>query len=87
MFSDYPNAQTRSAGLNNDAEVQLGVEDVLWADIIFVMEQAHKKKLRNGFKKHLIDQRVICLGIPDNYGYMDDELIAIFKRIVPQYLG
>ena len=86
VFADYPGVETRSAGLNNDAEVQLGVDDVLWADIIFVMEQTHKKKLRKSFKEHLTSQRVICLGMPDNYDYMDDELVKIFKSSVPQFL-
>ena len=86
VFANYPGVETRSAGLNNDAEVSLGVEDVLWADIIFVMEQKHKKKLRKAFKEHMTNQRVICLGIPDNYDYMDDELVKIFESSVPQFL-
>lgn len=29
VFANYPGVETRSAGLNNDAEVSLGVEDEL----------------------------------------------------------
>ncbi|WNC68617.1 phosphotyrosine protein phosphatase [Thalassotalea nanhaiensis] len=87
VFSNEPNVNVRSAGLNNNAEVPLGIEDVQWADCIFVMEQAQKKKLKTHFKEHLNSQRVICLGIPDNYAYMEPALIKLFKQKVPQYIG
>jgi len=86
VFASAEGVSVRSAGLNNDAEVPLGTEDVVWADIIFVMEQAHKKKLKTRFREHLKDQRVVCLGIPDNYEYMQPELVEIFKRDVPQFI-
>ena len=87
IFSDVANVSVRSAGLNNNAEIPLGPEDVVWADCIFVMEQAQKKKLRIHFKEHLKEQRVICLGIPDNYEYMEPDLIKLLKQKVPPYIG
>ena len=87
VFSDYEGVDVRSAGLNNDAEIKLGVEDVEWADMIFVMEQTHKRKLKQRFKQYLTKQRIICLGIPDEYEYMEPELVDIFKRNVPQFLA
>ncbi len=87
VFSDIPNIDVRSAGLNNNAEIPLGAEDVIWADCIFVMEQAQKKKLCSHFQEHLRTQRVICLSIPDNYEYMEPALIELFKQKVPQYIS
>lgn len=87
VFSDLPNVNVRSAGLNNNAEIPLGIEDVVWAHCIFVMEQAQIKKLRTHYKKYLKEQRVICLGIPDNYEYMEPALIKLFKQKVPQYIN
>ena len=87
VFCDYEGWNVRSAGLNNDAEVPLGTEDVEWADIIFVMEQAHKKKLKQKFRESLKNQKVVCLGIPDNYDYMDTELIKILNTKVPQFVS
>ncbi|MDC2888952.1 low molecular weight protein tyrosine phosphatase family protein [Psychrosphaera algicola] len=86
VFSDIANISVRSAALNNHAEIPLGVEDVIWADYIFVMEQSQKKKLRSHFKIHLNAQRVICLGIPDNYEYMEPALVDLFKQKVAQYV-
>lgn len=87
VFGDYPNLDVKSAGLNHDAEVPLGIEDVEWADIIFVMEQAHKRKLRKKFKESLKGQKLICLGIPDNYEYMQPELVKLLKKNVPDFIG
>jgi predicted protein tyrosine phosphatase len=86
VFSGQPDLDVRSAGLNNNAEIPLGADDVRWAEIIFVMEQAQKSKLKKKFKDILDKQRVICLGIPDNYDYMDPKLIKIFENNVPQFL-
>ena len=36
-----------------------------WADIIFVMERAHRAKLQRRFRPQLKRARVICLDIPD----------------------
>jgi len=86
VFCDYPGWEVRSAGLKNEAEIPLGAEDVEWAEYIFVMEQTHKKKLKQKFRESLKKQSIICLGIPDDYEYMDEQLINILKRTVPQYV-
>jgi len=86
VFGDVPEYECRSAGLNHDAEVPLGVEDVEWADIIFVMEPVHKRKLKKRFRESLKTQRLVCLGIPDNYEYMDPALIQILKQKVPPFI-
>ena len=86
VFFNYEGWEVRSAGLNNDAEIPLGVEDVEWAEYIFVMEQNHKTKLKKKFREHIKDQHIICLGIPDNYEYMDEELICILKKSVPKFI-
>ena len=71
------------AGISNDAEVHVSVEDIEWADYIFVMEKAHKKKLSSKFARVIRDQKVISLDIPDDYEFMDDRLIEILQSKVP----
>ena len=84
IFANYPNVCTDSAGLGNDADVPLSTEQIAWADIIFVMEQAHLRKLKQKFRQHLHGKKIICLGIPDDFAYMQPELIAILqKKVVP----
>ena len=86
VFCDEAGLDVRSAGLNHDAEIPLSVEDVVWAEYIFVMEQTHKRKLKKRFRENLKSQKLICLGIPDDYDYMDSELIKILKNNVPQFI-
>ncbi len=86
VFADYPGIVCLSAGLAHDAETALTPELVVWADLIFVMERVHKTKLAAQFKMHLTGQRVICLGIPDNYLYMDPALVTLLKAKVTPHL-
>jgi predicted protein tyrosine phosphatase len=85
-FADWPGLETSSAGLNHDAENPVTPELLQWADVIFVMERVHRSKLSAKFKRYLGGKRVICLEIPDNYAFMDPELIRILKAKVPPHL-
>lgn len=82
VFAEYEGIETDSAGLDHYAEVPVSTEAIAWADIIFVMEKSHKTKLMRKFQPFLKDKRVICLDIPDEFAYMDAELIAILKKKV-----
>jgi predicted protein tyrosine phosphatase len=82
IFSNVEGWEVYSAGISNDAEVHVSLEDIEWADYIFVMEKAHKKKLSSKFGSAINSQSVISLDIPDNYEYMDNELIKILKEKV-----
>lgn len=80
IFCEQANIETDSAGLNRDAEIRLSDEQVEWADLIFVMEQIHRKKLSQHYGHVLHGKRVIVLGIPDDFDYMDEKLVEILKK-------
>jgi predicted protein tyrosine phosphatase len=84
VFCGRDGWDVRSAGLAGDAAVPVSAEDLEWADLVFVMERAHLRKLREQFRKSLKHQRVVCLDIPDEYDYMDEELVRILERKVPR---
>jgi predicted protein tyrosine phosphatase len=86
VFATWPGIETSSAGLNHDAENPVTPELLQWADIVFVMERAHRNKLSAKFKPYLGKARVICLDIPDEYGFMDDDLVRLLKAKVPRHL-
>ena len=87
-FCDVAAVETDSAGLNNDALVPLSVEQIEWADGFLVMESARKTRLNRKFKKHLAGKRIAVLNIPDDYQYMDEELVELWKaRCAPYLLG
>lgn len=86
VFSEYPGIECSSAGLNHGAENPLTPELVEWADLIFVMERAHKKKLSTEFKQHLRGTRIVCLDIPDKYKYMDPALVKLLTAKVSGFI-
>jgi predicted protein tyrosine phosphatase len=49
VFAAWPNVETDSAGLAPDADAPLSAEQIEWADIVFVMEKAHRNRLSKQF--------------------------------------
>lgn len=86
VFGDRPGLETASAGTNRGADNPLSAELVEWADIVFVMEKQHQRKLSDNFRAQLRDKRVICLGIPDDYEFMQPELVDLLEAKVARYL-
>ena len=86
VFASWSGVETDSAGLNHDAVVVLSHDQIEWANVIFVMEQAHKNKLRKKHKAVLDEKRIICLGIPDEYEVMDPELIRLLEAKAGPFL-
>ena len=58
-----------------------------WADLIIVMENAHQNRLNKKFRQHMRGKRVAVLGIPDEFDYMDDELINLLKLRCGRYIN
>jgi len=86
VFADWPGIEVSSAGTNRDAENPLSAEQIEWADIIFVMEKAHRSKVQGKYRTSLNQKRLICLHIPDDYDFMDPGLVELLKAKVPQHL-
>ena len=86
VFSGRPGLEVTSAGLNNSATVAVSAELIEWADIIFVMEKSHRNKISKKFKLCLKHKRVVCLDIPDEYEYMDPELVALLEERVRHFI-
>lgn len=86
VFAGYPGLEVSSAGTNHDADNPLTAELVSWADIIVVMEKQHRAKLQRRFRAALRGQRVICLDIPDDYAFMQPELVELLKARMARHL-
>jgi predicted protein tyrosine phosphatase len=84
VFELLPGVEVASAGISSDADEVVCPELIEWANIIFVMEKVHRKKLMRKYRGHLREPKVVCLDIPDNYGYMDPSLVDLLKsRVMP----
>jgi len=87
VFSTRHDLEAASAGTNHDADTPLSGELVEWADVIFVMEKVHRAKLQRRFGRQLGKARIVCLDIPDDYEFMDPELVRLLQARVSRYLG
>ena len=86
LFEGIKDYEVTSAGTRREARVRVSEAHVEWADIIFVMEHKHVEWLRDRFKKALAGKRLICLEIPDRYGYMSFELIKVLRKRLSAYI-
>ena len=78
--------EARSAGTSSNARRPVGPADIRWADVIFVMERKHQQRLQAEYSRLLEHKRLHVLDIPDDYRYMDSELISILEDTVTPYL-
>jgi len=51
------------------------------------MEEKHKVIITNYFPDSSNGKRIIVLNIPDNYYYMEDELVELLKEKIKPYLS
>ena len=77
----------KSAGTNEGAKIKLTERHLTWADIVFVMENKHKQRIKDKFGLQFYNKKIIVLEIADEYDYMDVELIEILKIAVSPYLN
>jgi predicted protein tyrosine phosphatase len=75
VFGDIPGYQVRSAGTQSEARIVVTAGHIGWADLIFVMEKSHLSQMRRKFPEAMEGKSVVTLLIPDDYEYMQPELI------------
>lgn len=86
IFDGINGYEVRSAVTEDGARVKVTEGHIGWADYVFVMEKKHASKLKQKFPEKLTNKRVICLDIPDDYSFMDEDLIEILKSRVSEYI-
>jgi len=79
IFKNNGKHQVKSAGTEPSARIKLNYNLLNWADSIYVMEQKHKKRILSKFDIKGIKDSIEVLDIPDDYKYMDKELVQILK--------
>ena len=87
IFDGFNHCSARSAGTEPGARGRVSGGHVGWADVIFVMEKKHLRRLREKFAEELADKPVICLQIPDEYQFMQPELVELLRATVEPQLG
>lgn len=86
VFEGRTDLIVASAGLAPDADELVTPEALEWAQLIFVMEPAHRARLQRRFGPSLRHARMVCLDIPDNYAFMDEALVGLLRLRVEPHL-
>ncbi|KIQ31142.1 phosphotyrosine protein phosphatase [Variovorax paradoxus] len=86
MWRRHPLVSARSAGTSPNARHKVSFDDIDWADVILVMEEKHKSRLVAEFTRMLEGKPIHVLDIPDEYKYMDPELVEELQRSVGSIL-
>jgi predicted protein tyrosine phosphatase len=84
IFAGMDGIEVSSAGTSVEAECQVSADLLEWADRVFVMEQSQRRYLNAHFAHSLKDKKIVCLNIPDKYGYMQPELVTVLRaKVLP----
>ena len=86
VWRNLEGISVRSAGTSPKAKRTVNANDIRWADFIFVMESKHKQRLKARFKQLMDYQTIEVLDIPDDYQFMDDELVTIFENEAQRFV-
>ena len=87
LWRRHPALSVRSAGTSPNARHSVTVADLSWSDVVFVMEEKHKSRLLAEYRRVLENKPVHVLDIPDEYKYMDAELVGLLQQSVGAILG
>jgi len=82
IFDGVNGHQVRSAGTESNSRTKVTPGLLGWADIIFCMEKKHLHRITEKYQDILRDKNVINLHIPDDYLFMDEDLIELLENKV-----
>ena len=86
VFQGVNGYEVRSAGAEEKARIKVTSGHIGWADLIFVMEKKHVRRLQEKFRDNLDNKKIVCLNILDDYQFMDNELIEILISTVSEHI-
>ena len=80
IYKDDLRFEVKSAGTDKSAATVITEEILNWADSIVVMGKEHRNYIRKYYPKVYDNKRIVCLYIPDEYDFMQPELIVVLKE-------
>lgn len=79
IYRSDDRVSVRSRGTAKAAVQTIRSSDIDWADAIFVMEDKHRGRILADFPGETKFKPVHVLDIPDDYQFMDAELVELIK--------
>lgn len=67
IFKDSAIHRVKSAGTDQGAKVKLTEKHLIWADLIFVMENKHRQIIEQKFQASFDVDKIIVLDIKEEY--------------------
>lgn len=86
IFKNDSRFAIRSAGLSPKSDRKISENDLNWADLIVVMEKNQRTKISETYT-HLFLPKIEILEIPDDYEFMDEELIEMLTERINESLN
>lgn len=86
VYARHELINTRSRGTSQKARRTISADDIQWADVIFAMEYKHRQQLQSRFPGEMAYKEIHVLDIPDEYRFMDRELIQCIEAAVGELL-
>jgi predicted protein tyrosine phosphatase len=84
IFKAKPEIQVRSAGTQPSARIGVTEGLLRWADLILCMEKSHLNRLNEKYPEVLQQKNIVVLHIPDDYEFMQPELIdELEAKVMP----
>lgn len=87
IFDKVNGYDVRSAGTKANARIKVTEGHIGWADLIFVMEKKHSRRIKDKFNDVIYNKKIICLDIADDYEFMDEKLIELLKSRVSEHIN
>lgn len=79
IYKRHPQISVKSGGVSTKGNHQVNEKDLKWADLIIFMENGHRAKLMAQYRGSIDFPYTEVLNIPDEYQYMDNDLVEILK--------
>ena len=79
IFKNDNRFNIRSAGLSPKSDRRISENDLNWAALVFVMETGQRSKIWELYR-HMQLPEIEILNIPDDYEFMNEELVEILTE-------
>lgn len=86
IYNDRNLVYAKSAGIQTGASNIISPPLIKWAEVVLVMEDKHRDQLLTQFPEELCSTELEVLGIPDEFRYMDSELVKKLTSLVDPIL-
>jgi len=85
LYRNDSRLEARSAGISSKSPHQISAADLEWADLILVMEEKYASWIRENFRALSLPP-MKSLDIPDEYEFMDNELVELIRSSVEPFI-